>query len=104
MVYVVVPDFKVSTKDAYESVNHYSHGPIQVADLKDRQTWRDVLQNDFEPNLFLKHPFYKALKTNLYDQGAILACLTGSGSAFVALFEEKMNLKLPIKGTWHSFI
>ena len=50
------------------------------------ETWRDTLVNDFEPSVFASHPALAALKTSLYDSGALYVSLSGSGSALFALY------------------
>jgi 4-diphosphocytidyl-2-C-methyl-D-erythritol kinase len=49
--------------------------------------WRGVLRNDLEGPVFEKFPQLKAQKELFYEQGAIYASMTGSGSAIFAIFE-----------------
>jgi 4-diphosphocytidyl-2-C-methyl-D-erythritol kinase len=51
-------------------------------------TWKDELINDFEEAVFGAHPEIKAIKENLYAQGAVYASMTGSGSAVYGIFEK----------------
>ena len=48
--------------------------------------WRDCLVNDFEATVFAAHPALAALKQRLYDEGAVYAAMSGSGSALFGLF------------------
>jgi len=50
-------------------------------------TWKDVLRNDFETTVFQLHPEIAAIKQNLYDQGAVYAAMTGTGSTVFGIFE-----------------
>lgn len=51
-------------------------------------SWRDQLTNDFEAPLFEKHPELKACKDQLYQNGAIYASMTGSGSTVFGIFSK----------------
>lgn len=51
------------------------------------QEWRTTLVNDFEKHLFKQHPELKRQKELLYEQGAIYASMTGSGSSLFGLFK-----------------
>lgn len=48
--------------------------------------WRDNLFNDFEKGVFQKHPQISAIKDQLYKQGALYACMSGSGSTVYGIF------------------
>lgn len=52
------------------------------------ETWKQNLINDFEAPVMLAHPLIAALKTELYQQGAIYASMTGSGSSLFGIFEK----------------
>ena len=51
------------------------------------ETWKAELKNDFEEPVFTAHPQVKAVKKSLYDQGAIYAAMSGSGSTVFGIFE-----------------
>ena len=51
-------------------------------------TWKDELKNDFETAVFAAHPQVKEIKENLYQQGAIYAAMSGSGSTVFGIFER----------------
>ena len=48
--------------------------------------WRGALRNDFEDSLFPRFPLLAGTKEKLYADGALYASMTGSGSAFFALY------------------
>lgn len=52
------------------------------------ETWKNELENDFEAPVFVAHPQIKAIKESLYQQGAIYAAMSGSGSTVFAIFEQ----------------
>jgi 4-diphosphocytidyl-2-C-methyl-D-erythritol kinase len=84
----------VSTKEAYRGLN-LSAQPIATnyEDLfKSIESIDDldgVLRNDFEASIFAKHPQLASIKQQLYDHGASVALMSGSGSALFGLFESE---------------
>lgn len=56
---------------------------------KSIQCWKDELFNDFETPVFQEFPELKAIKEQLYQQGAIYASMSGSGSTIFGIFEEE---------------
>ena len=56
-------------------------------------TWKNELINDFEKPVFEAHPSLALIKHNLYEQGAIYASLSGSGSSFFGLFPKGTTLQ-----------
>jgi 4-diphosphocytidyl-2-C-methyl-D-erythritol kinase len=63
-----------------KSVKAIVHQPIE--------TWKTELKNDFEPAVFAAHPQVKEIKESLYQQGAIYAAMSGSGSTVFGIFEK----------------
>ena len=84
---VVVPQgISVSTADAYRGI------VPKVPDLPLREVlshpvteWKGLLVNDFETTVFEKHPRLAEIKQSLYDDGAVYAAMSGSGSALFSL-------------------
>ena len=56
-------------------------------------TWKNELINDFEKSVFEAHPSLALIKHNLYEQGAIYASLSGSGSSLFGLFPKGTTLQ-----------
>ena len=52
------------------------------------------MYNDFEKSVFAKYTQIATLKQQLYDQGALYASMTGSGSAVYGIFEKGKKLDL----------
>lgn len=52
------------------------------------EQWPGLLVNDFETTVFAEHPALAAHKKELYDRGAIYASMSGSGSAFLAIYRR----------------
>lgn len=90
---VEVPEgVHVSTREAYSGIVPRCSGPVpRVADLREVlslpvEEWRGRLGNDFEPGVFAAHPEIAALKDRMYEDGAVYAAMSGSGSAVFGLF------------------
>lgn len=66
------------------------------------ETWSDELINDFERSIFKQHPETESIKKHLYEQGAIYASLSGSGSTVYGIFEKNKTISLGLSG--HSFV
>lgn len=79
----------VSTKEAYSGIRpHLPEISLRDALRRPVGEWKDVLFNDFEPSVFALHPEIEALKKSFYDQGAVYAAMSGSGSSVFALFAK----------------
>ena len=56
--------------------------------LIDVDEFFNVIDNDFEELVFEKYPLLYTIKTQLMDQGARAAMLSGSGSTVFGIFED----------------
>lgn len=87
---IVKPNVSVSTGEAYQQITPKK--PVKCCRDIVRQpinTWKDELTNDFEAPAFKAHPILADIKTQLYEQGALYAQMSGSGSAMFGIFKEK---------------
>lgn len=55
--------------------------------------WKEKLKNDFEQPVFEQYPTIAALKNSFYQQGAVYAAMSGSGSTIFGLFEKSVCKK-----------
>ena len=87
---VTVPEgIAVSTADAYRGiVPRIPEKPLREVLRQDPETWRADLKNDFEETVFRKYPALATVKDRLYADGALYASMSGSGSAFFALYRR----------------
>jgi 4-diphosphocytidyl-2-C-methyl-D-erythritol kinase len=89
-VLLVYPEIHIATKEAYSGIEpgkpQHSIKNILSGNI---HSWKDLLRNDFEKSIFNKYPTLAALKKDLYDQGAIYASMSGSGSCLYGIFEKE---------------
>lgn len=70
-----------------KSIQEIIHQPVD--------TWKAELKNDFEEPVFTAHPQVKAIKESLYNEGAVYASMSGSGSTVFGIFEREATPTLP---------
>lgn len=82
-------DVFVSTKEAYAGITpRFPSIPLEKALQYPFEKWKDVLFNDFEESIFGKYPQLAQEKQRLYDEGAVYAAMSGSGSSIFGLFRR----------------
>lgn len=86
------PGIHISTKEAYSGVKP-KESKISVSEIVQRpiEQWKDLLRNDFEASIFPNHPEIEKLKNEMYDEGAIYASMTGSGSTVFGIFRKVID-------------
>lgn len=100
-IYLINPGIHINTAWAFTELFKASKKKI-FSTLKDSivkpiETWKQNISNDFETPVFTKYPEIKKLKESLYNQGAVYAAMSGSGSTVYGLFKKNItpNLQLP---------
>lgn len=85
---VAVPEgISVSTADAYRGiVPSVPSVPLKERLSRPVDTWKDCIANAFEETVFRKYPALAEMKKSLYETGAVYASMSGSGSAFFAIY------------------
>ena len=81
----------VSTSEAYSRViprDRLARPSLREALRYPVEMWPEVLFNDFESSVFPLYPAVEALKKRFYDEGAVYASMSGSGSAVFGLFRK----------------
>ncbi len=88
-IQVLCPGVHVSTAEAFKLITPKpaSFDLREISSLPVTE-WRQYIANDFERPVFQQHPEIADLKDALYQQGAIYASMTGSGSAVYGIFEK----------------
>lgn len=91
---IVYPNVHSNTKEAYSLVKPYQPNRSLLDIIKQPiSTWKTDLVNDFETSIFNLYPVVEKTKHDLYDLGALYACMSGSGSAIFGLFEAEPDIK-----------
>jgi 4-diphosphocytidyl-2-C-methyl-D-erythritol kinase len=91
-IYLINPGIHVSTKDAYNGVIPEPQRKSIYSILKQPvETWKNELVNDFETSVFKQFPEIEKVKNKLYENGAVYAAMSGSGSTVFGLFKKKPN-------------
>jgi 4-diphosphocytidyl-2-C-methyl-D-erythritol kinase len=96
---IIYPNIEISTQWAYQSLNRNINSIYPTSDLKyyllksldEPEILKKYFRNDFETIVFNKYPQLKLIKDSLYNQNAIFASLSGSGSSVYGFFDSKMQ-------------
>lgn len=89
---IINPGIHVNTGEAYQEIKPaMPKKRIQEIIMQTIGTWKAELKNDFENSVFDKHPAIKKLKEQLYNEGAVYASMSGSGSTVYGIFENHIN-------------
>jgi 4-diphosphocytidyl-2-C-methyl-D-erythritol kinase len=84
---LIHPGIHVSTAWAFGELQpHVKEKSIYDIVAQPIESWKATLVNDFEAPIFAAHPILQNIKNELYDQGAIYASMSGSGSSIFGIF------------------
>ncbi|MDT7605188.1 MAG: 4-diphosphocytidyl-2-C-methyl-D-erythritol kinase [Acidobacteriota bacterium] len=113
---VVTPRVKISTAEAYKSLNAPAltkeFAPVNLLVSHAKSDFSDslpsALANDFEPAIFRHHPEIERARDALLDTGAGGALLSGSGSSVFGVFasaEQVGRARTSLHGEagWQTF-
>ncbi len=96
---LVFPGVSIGTAEAYAHVKPAKPSVELKEVLKfPIADWKDQVKNDFEASIFHNHPDLQKLKDLLYQEGAIYAAMSGSGSTLFGLFDHKPGLSIQEEG------
>lgn len=103
-ILVVHPGINSTTKEAYAGIvpNKPKRTVKEIVENEPIENWKNHLFNDFEKSIFTKYPEIEKLKQQLYVNGAIYACMSGSGSAVFGIFKEKPDMKFRTPFLYYS--
>ena len=91
---IIVPKIHISTSEAYKRIQPKTP-PKPLAELLQQpiSEWQGNVINDFEAVVFDMHPEIADIKNRMYENGAVYASLSGSGSAVFGLFRKSEDVK-----------
>lgn len=91
---VVKPDIFISTKAAFSQIKPIESTESLLDILKEPlENWKEKMHNDFEDSVFPQFPKLGEIKNKLYENGAIYAAMSGSGSSLYGIFKETKELQ-----------
>lgn len=87
-IVLVCPSIHIATAWAFKAI-HPSEKGLDLVDIINLPVseWKHQLVNDFQEPVFAQHPQLADMHQTLYDQGAVYAAMSGSGSVIFGLFE-----------------
>jgi 4-diphosphocytidyl-2-C-methyl-D-erythritol kinase len=98
-IQIVCPEIHVGTAEAFSKVKPRT-APVNLKSIADIPIadWSSLISNDFETSIFGLQPQLAAIKSQLYEQGALYASMSGSGSSLYGIFKkgEKAIISSPI--------
>jgi len=90
---IICPQASILTPEAYKHIKPQKpRYPVQEIIKYPIQDWSELLCNDFETFAVTHHPELQVIKEKLYQQGALYASMTGSGSAIYGIFKDEVGL------------
>ena len=91
-IVLVYPNVAISTAEAYAGIRpRQPDVPLRALLEAPIERWRGTVHNDFEDSLFPRYPVLADIKAQLYEQGAVYAAMSGSGSTVFGLFSGEPN-------------
>jgi 4-diphosphocytidyl-2-C-methyl-D-erythritol kinase len=98
---IVYPGIHISTAVAFSGIQPKpADVKLQDVILAPVTTWKEMLQNVFEPVATRAFPELSNIKSWLYEQGAVYASMTGTGAAFYGIFPLETVLPAPPETNW----
>ena len=101
-IQLICPQVHISTAGAFRllSPRPAPYDLSQLALLPIDQ-WKDKVSNDFETPIFAQQPALANIKQQLYDEGAIYAAMSGTGSTIYGIFAKggKADIVSPLPFT-----
>ncbi len=103
-IVIVKPEINVNTAEAFSElkINLQSERLIKSIEQPINK-WQKLIKNDFEKNIFKKHPRIGEMKKLLYKNEAVYASMSGSGSAVYGLYKKPVDLSRIFKNDFYFF-
>ena len=98
-IVVCIPSVSVNTANAYSKITPKE--PVKsLSELVKMPVaeWKNHIKNDFEDTVFKEYPILQEIKSELYENGAVYAQMSGSGAAVFGIFENMPNIAATMNG------
>ena len=90
--------FRQLNKTGSLPANKHQDNSLREIVTQSPATWKDALRNEFEPIVFDRYPEIKSIHHALYENGAIYAAMSGSGSSIYGLYDRNVEITVDIPG------
>lgn len=92
---IIHPKIHINTAWAYKNSKQQNkkNNLKEIVKNEPLTNWKKYIVNDFEETVFNFYPEIKEIKNKLYENGAIYASMTGSGSAVYGIFEKDKKIE-----------
>ena len=103
-IQVICPHVHVSTANAFRMITPRP-ATFDLRELNNLpvENWKNNISNDFETPVFAQHPVLANIKHQLYDQGALYAAMSGSGSSIFGIFPKNHKAEISTNTPFESF-
>lgn len=92
---IIKPDIFVSTREAFSQIKpRQPEHSLREVIARPVTEWKNLLINDFEASVFPQYPAIREIKEKLYNQGAIYAAMSGSGSSVFGVLPPREGYDL----------
>ncbi len=101
-ILIINPGIHISTAKAFSKVKP-SRPKVKIENLIsptkeiNYEELRANIRNDFEEIIFSEFPQIKEIKEGLYESGALLALMSGTGSTVFGIFEEQKKAEKALR-------
>lgn len=100
-IVLINPGIHISTAFAFAQIKPAN----DIFNLKTLSTipvekWKDYVSNMFEAGIAAAYPVISNIKAALYEQGAVYASMTGTGSTVYGLFPNDQTVQLSFPPEW----
>jgi 4-diphosphocytidyl-2-C-methyl-D-erythritol kinase len=94
-IFIINPGIHISTSLAFSQITvSENKEDLQQLIAKPITNWKETIFNDFEKEVFEIYPEIGAIKNELYNQGALFASMSGSGSTLYGIFKKDAVTKM----------
>ena len=100
---LICPGVHINTREAFENIvpKPSENNLIDIINTYPINHWKEHVFNDFEDFAFHMHPELEDIKEELYENGALYASMSGTGSTIYGIFDKKIKLEDELSGYTH---
>ena len=95
------PPQGISTSEAFKRITPKKHENLLSSIQEEISMWKNNIENVFEPLFEKRYPEISLIKEKLYKSGADYVQMSGSGSAYYAIYDKIIDFKSIIPEEWY---